>query len=115
MFDVILLQVVHQVSPIALRGKRAGLKGVWGEGWHWKGQRGGSRLERKPGDTEQAGGRATGRGRGVHGEKSEGVLYSGPCVVLALYRPVKLTHEVGIITCILQKEKPKLRCVRKCV
>lgn len=37
MFDVILLQVVHQVSPIALQGKGAGL---------FRGQGAGLRLER---------------------------------------------------------------------
>lgn len=79
-FDMILLQVVHQVSPIALRGRGAGLsRGA---------QSGENRLDRRtgqPGDPGQGGRRATGRGRGVCRKKVKdtGFLsaYSRPGVV----------------------------------
>lgn len=85
--DVILLQVVHQVSAVALQGRgrahQAGGGGPTARAASGGGERragtGRSRLERRwgqPGDPSQAGGKATGRGRGAYRQKSEGCWVS---------------------------------------
>lgn len=81
MFDVILLQVVHQVSPITLQGKEESLPGETGQPSCWTGPRRALSPERRK-QTEREVGlvRRSKAGRkndnqqrwGVYVEKSEG-------------------------------------------
>lgn len=81
MFDVILLQVVHQVSPIPLQGKEQSLPGEREQPWCWTGPRRALSPERGKQTKQEVGlVRRSKAGRkndnqqrwGVYAEKNEG-------------------------------------------